>query len=127
MPFCLLTFLINNLMVAFVSNTEILNGGVYVDQNKFLCYADTIHWQDIVRNPWPSNMTLVSTNGSSGCEYYYPFILFIHVFIYLFVCVFNLSICLPVCHGSCINAMGQLVRIASLHPAYREWGLKSGH
>ncbi|XP_021041619.1 receptor tyrosine-protein kinase erbB-4 isoform X1 [Mus caroli] len=47
--------------------TEILNGGVYVDQNKFLCYADTIHWQDIVRNPWPSNMTLVSTNGSSGC------------------------------------------------------------
>ncbi|XP_076788169.1 receptor tyrosine-protein kinase erbB-4 [Arvicanthis niloticus] len=47
--------------------TEILNGGVYVDQNKFLCYADTIHWQDIVRNPWPSNMTLVSTNGSFGC------------------------------------------------------------
>ncbi|KAL6047647.1 hypothetical protein STEG23_005491, partial [Scotinomys teguina] len=44
----------------------ILNGGVYVDQNKFLCYADTIHWQDIVRNPWPSNMTLVSTNGSFG-------------------------------------------------------------
>ncbi|KAG5214027.1 hypothetical protein JEQ12_009813, partial [Ovis aries] len=45
---------------------EILNGGVYVDQNKFLCYTDTIHWQDIVRNPWPSNLTLVSTNGSSG-------------------------------------------------------------
>ncbi|DAA32466.1 TPA: v-erb-a erythroblastic leukemia viral oncogene homolog 4 [Bos taurus] len=47
--------------------TEILNGGVYVDQNKFLCYTDTIHWQDIVRNPWPFNLTLVSTNGSSGC------------------------------------------------------------
>uniref|UniRef100_A0AAX7V9T7 receptor protein-tyrosine kinase n=1 Tax=Astatotilapia calliptera TaxID=8154 RepID=A0AAX7V9T7_ASTCA len=31
--------------------TEILNGGVYVDQNKFLCHADTIHWQDIVKYP----------------------------------------------------------------------------
>uniref|UniRef100_A0A8C7GPU0 Receptor protein-tyrosine kinase n=1 Tax=Oncorhynchus kisutch TaxID=8019 RepID=A0A8C7GPU0_ONCKI len=30
--------------------TEILQGGVYVDQNKFLCHADTIHWQDIVKN-----------------------------------------------------------------------------
>uniref|UniRef100_A0A669QG39 Receptor protein-tyrosine kinase n=1 Tax=Phasianus colchicus TaxID=9054 RepID=A0A669QG39_PHACC len=47
--------------------TEILNGGVYVGQNKFLCFADTIHWQDIVRNPWASNFTLVPTNGSSGC------------------------------------------------------------
>uniref|UniRef100_A0A674I7S9 Receptor protein-tyrosine kinase n=1 Tax=Terrapene triunguis TaxID=2587831 RepID=A0A674I7S9_9SAUR len=47
--------------------TEILNGGVYVGQNKFLCYADTIHWQDIVRNPRASNFTLVPTNGSSGC------------------------------------------------------------
>ncbi|PKU29449.1 receptor tyrosine-protein kinase erbb-4 [Limosa lapponica baueri] len=46
---------------------EILNGGVYVGQNKFLCFADTIHWQDIVRNPWASNFTLVPTNGSSGC------------------------------------------------------------
>uniref|UniRef100_A0A8C9YDT0 receptor protein-tyrosine kinase n=1 Tax=Sander lucioperca TaxID=283035 RepID=A0A8C9YDT0_SANLU len=32
-------------------STEILSGGVYVDQNKFLCHADTIHWQDIVKNP----------------------------------------------------------------------------
>ncbi|XP_075790058.1 receptor tyrosine-protein kinase erbB-4 isoform X10 [Pelodiscus sinensis] len=47
--------------------TEILNGGVYVGQNKFLCYADTIHWQDIVRNPRASNFTLVPTNGSAGC------------------------------------------------------------
>uniref|UniRef100_A0A8K9WR64 Receptor protein-tyrosine kinase n=1 Tax=Oncorhynchus mykiss TaxID=8022 RepID=A0A8K9WR64_ONCMY len=31
--------------------TEILNGGVYVDQNKFLCHADTIHWRDIIKNP----------------------------------------------------------------------------
>ncbi|OXB77456.1 UNVERIFIED_CONTAM: hypothetical protein H355_005165 [Colinus virginianus] len=46
--------------------SEILNGGVYVGQNKFLCFADTIHWQDIVRNPWASNFTLVPTNGSSG-------------------------------------------------------------
>ncbi|XP_032755643.1 receptor tyrosine-protein kinase erbB-4-like [Rattus rattus] len=94
--------------------TEILNGGVYVDQNKFLCYADTIHWQDIVRNPWPSNMTLVSTNGSSGCEYHYPIVLFIYLFIYLFVC-FYLSICLSACHRhTCTEVMGI-------------GGLKSGH
>ncbi|XP_069472018.1 receptor tyrosine-protein kinase erbB-4 isoform X2 [Ambystoma mexicanum] len=47
--------------------TEILNGGVYVGQNKFLCYADTIHWQDIVRNSSASNFTLVPINGSPGC------------------------------------------------------------
>uniref|UniRef100_A0A8D3BR88 Receptor protein-tyrosine kinase n=1 Tax=Scophthalmus maximus TaxID=52904 RepID=A0A8D3BR88_SCOMX len=35
--------------------TEILNGGLYVDQNKFLCHADTIHWLqggDIVSSPF---------------------------------------------------------------------------
>ncbi|XP_041119903.1 receptor tyrosine-protein kinase erbB-4-like isoform X3 [Polyodon spathula] len=46
--------------------TEILNGGVYVDQNKFLCHADTVHWQDIVRNP-RSELLVVPTNGSAGC------------------------------------------------------------
>ncbi|KAK6482932.1 receptor tyrosine-protein kinase erbB-4-like isoform X1 [Huso huso] len=46
--------------------TEILNGGVYVDQNKFLCHADTVHWQDIVRNP-RSELLVVPTNSSAGC------------------------------------------------------------
>ncbi|XP_035265410.1 receptor tyrosine-protein kinase erbB-4-like isoform X2 [Anguilla anguilla] len=46
--------------------TEILNGGVYVDQNKFLCHADTIHWQDIVKNA-RSELLVVPTNSSSGC------------------------------------------------------------
>ncbi|XP_036396624.1 receptor tyrosine-protein kinase erbB-4-like [Megalops cyprinoides] len=45
---------------------EILNGGVYVDQNKFLCHADTIHWQDIVKNSH-SELLVVPTNGSTGC------------------------------------------------------------
>lgn len=54
---------------SLVFYAEILNGGVYVGQNKFLCFADTIHWQDIVRNPWASNFTLVPMNGSSGCKY----------------------------------------------------------
>ncbi|XP_051786258.1 LOW QUALITY PROTEIN: receptor tyrosine-protein kinase erbB-4-like [Erpetoichthys calabaricus] len=45
--------------------TEILNGGVYMVQNKFLCHADTIHWQDIVRSPRAE--VLVPTNGSAGC------------------------------------------------------------
>ncbi|RXM34165.1 Receptor tyrosine-protein kinase erbB-4 [Acipenser ruthenus] len=45
--------------------TEILNGGVYVDQNKFLCHADTVHWQDIVRNP-RSELLVVPTNSSAG-------------------------------------------------------------
>uniref|UniRef100_A0A7N8YGY3 receptor protein-tyrosine kinase n=1 Tax=Mastacembelus armatus TaxID=205130 RepID=A0A7N8YGY3_9TELE len=43
--------------------TEILGGGVYVDQNKFLCHADTIHWQDIVKNP-RINPVVVPTNSS---------------------------------------------------------------
>uniref|UniRef100_A0AAR2L4B4 Receptor protein-tyrosine kinase n=1 Tax=Pygocentrus nattereri TaxID=42514 RepID=A0AAR2L4B4_PYGNA len=50
--------------------TEILHGGVYVDQNKFLCHADTIHWQDIVKNARPdhlvvSNVELTDTDSLS--------------------------------------------------------------
>ncbi|KAG7227443.1 hypothetical protein INR49_005257, partial [Caranx melampygus] len=41
----------------------ILSGGVYVDQNKFLCHADTIHWQDIVKNP-RIHPVVVPTNSS---------------------------------------------------------------
>ncbi|XP_036420708.1 receptor tyrosine-protein kinase erbB-4-like isoform X1 [Colossoma macropomum] len=48
--------------------TEILNGGVYVDQNKFLCHADTIHWQDIVKNPRAELLVVPSNNSSSSCR-----------------------------------------------------------
>ncbi|XP_033842682.1 receptor tyrosine-protein kinase erbB-4 [Periophthalmus magnuspinnatus] len=47
--------------------TEILSGGVYVDQNKFLCHADTIHWQDIVKNPGVHPL-VVPTNSSVACQ-----------------------------------------------------------
>ncbi|TMS06613.1 Receptor tyrosine-protein kinase erbB-4, partial [Larimichthys crocea] len=47
--------------------TEILSGGVYVDQNKFLCHADTIHWQDIVKSP-RMNPVVVPTNSSVTCQ-----------------------------------------------------------
>uniref|UniRef100_A0A668A1V3 Receptor protein-tyrosine kinase n=1 Tax=Myripristis murdjan TaxID=586833 RepID=A0A668A1V3_9TELE len=47
--------------------TEILSGGVYVDQNKFLCHADTIHWQDIVKSP-RFNPVVVPTNSSVTCQ-----------------------------------------------------------
>uniref|UniRef100_A0AAQ4P0D4 receptor protein-tyrosine kinase n=1 Tax=Gasterosteus aculeatus aculeatus TaxID=481459 RepID=A0AAQ4P0D4_GASAC len=47
--------------------TEILNGGLYVDQNKFLCHADTIHWQDIVKNP-RMHPLVVPTNSSVTCQ-----------------------------------------------------------
>ncbi|CAL8320860.1 unnamed protein product [Merluccius merluccius] len=47
--------------------TEILSGGVYVDQNKFLCHADTIHWQDIVKNA-RNNPVVVPTNSSATCQ-----------------------------------------------------------
>uniref|UniRef100_A0A671VAR9 Receptor protein-tyrosine kinase n=1 Tax=Sparus aurata TaxID=8175 RepID=A0A671VAR9_SPAAU len=47
--------------------TEILSGGVYVDQNKFLCHADTIHWQDIVKNP-RVHPVVVPTNSSVTCQ-----------------------------------------------------------
>lgn len=48
-------------------STEILNGGVYVDRNKFLCHADTIHWQDIVKNP-RIHPLVVPTNSSITCK-----------------------------------------------------------
>ncbi|GAA6084116.1 receptor tyrosine-protein kinase erbB-4 isoform X1, partial [Tachysurus ichikawai] len=45
----------------------ILHGGVYVDQNKLLCHADTIHWQDIVKNARPDNL-VVPSNSSHTCQ-----------------------------------------------------------
>lgn len=50
------------------SLSEILNGGVYVDQNKFLCHADTIHWRDIIKNPQAELLVVPSNNSNLGCE-----------------------------------------------------------
>ncbi|KAF7243728.1 Receptor tyrosine-protein kinase erbB-4 [Varanus komodoensis] len=52
-----------------LSEVEILNGGVYVGQNRFLCYADTIQWEDIVRHPLASNFSVVPKNSSADCKY----------------------------------------------------------
>ncbi|CAM4503447.1 unnamed protein product [Leuciscus chuanchicus] len=49
--------------------TEILNGGVYVDQNKFLCHADTIHWNDIIKNPRSELLVVPSNNSGNTCEF----------------------------------------------------------
>lgn len=55
---------------SFLSSfAEILNGGVYVDQNKFLCHADTIHWRDIIRNSQAELLVVPSNNSNLGCEY----------------------------------------------------------
>uniref|UniRef100_A0A674MAH0 Receptor protein-tyrosine kinase n=1 Tax=Takifugu rubripes TaxID=31033 RepID=A0A674MAH0_TAKRU len=48
--------------------TEILNGGVLVDQNKFLCHADTIHWQDIIKNPLAELLVVSSNSSNPGCR-----------------------------------------------------------
>lgn len=50
-------------------HAEILSGGVYVDQNKFLCHADTIHWRDIIKNPQAELLVVPSNNSNLGCEY----------------------------------------------------------
>ncbi|MEQ2174086.1 hypothetical protein GOODEAATRI_004179 [Goodea atripinnis] len=44
------------------------SGGVYVDQNKFLCHADTIHWRDIIKNPQAELLVVPSNNSNNGCE-----------------------------------------------------------
>ncbi|KAI9526100.1 hypothetical protein NQZ68_002648 [Dissostichus eleginoides] len=48
---------------------KVLNGGVYVDQNQFLCHADTIHWRDIIKNPQAELLVVPSNNSNLGCEY----------------------------------------------------------
>uniref|UniRef100_A0A8C7GT67 Receptor protein-tyrosine kinase n=1 Tax=Oncorhynchus kisutch TaxID=8019 RepID=A0A8C7GT67_ONCKI len=75
--------------------TEILQGGVYVDQNKFLCHADTIHWQDIVKNARVSPL-VVPTNSSmekSSC------------YIVVFCCLSAVTktVCAEQCDGRCFG------------------------
>ncbi|XP_062383474.1 receptor tyrosine-protein kinase erbB-4-like [Sardina pilchardus] len=48
--------------------TEILNGGVYVDQNRFLCHADNIHWQDILKQKDADILVLSSNNSGNICR-----------------------------------------------------------
>ncbi|XP_031414731.1 receptor tyrosine-protein kinase erbB-4-like isoform X2 [Clupea harengus] len=48
--------------------TEILNGGVYVDQNRFLCHADNIHWLDIIKNPKAELLVVPSNNSGNTCR-----------------------------------------------------------
>uniref|UniRef100_A0A8C8FXJ9 Receptor protein-tyrosine kinase n=1 Tax=Oncorhynchus tshawytscha TaxID=74940 RepID=A0A8C8FXJ9_ONCTS len=81
--------------------TEILQGGVYVDQNKFLCHADTIHWQDIVKNARVSPL-VVPTNSSVTCD---------HVsvmgacYIVVFCCLSAVTktVCAEQCDGRCFG------------------------
>ncbi|XP_051993181.1 receptor tyrosine-protein kinase erbB-4-like [Xyrauchen texanus] len=48
--------------------TEILNGGVYVDQNKFLCHADTIHWHDIIKKSRAELLVVPSNSSGNTCR-----------------------------------------------------------
>lgn len=56
------------ILFVFPASAEILNGGVLVDQNKFLCHADTIHWQDIIKNPLAELLVVSSNSSNPGCE-----------------------------------------------------------
>ncbi len=58
----------NSPSFSILTVVEILNGGVYVDQNKFLCHADTIHWQDIIKNPRSELLVVPSNNSGNTCE-----------------------------------------------------------
>uniref|UniRef100_A0A8C1XF65 Receptor protein-tyrosine kinase n=1 Tax=Cyprinus carpio TaxID=7962 RepID=A0A8C1XF65_CYPCA len=64
-----ITSIERNRNLSFLKNlTEILNGGVYVDQNKFLCHADTIHWNDIIKNPRSELLVVPSNNSGRRCH-----------------------------------------------------------
>uniref|UniRef100_A0A665XBZ4 Receptor protein-tyrosine kinase n=1 Tax=Echeneis naucrates TaxID=173247 RepID=A0A665XBZ4_ECHNA len=79
--------------------TEILHGGVYIDQNKFLCHADTIHWQDIVKNP-RINPLAVPTNSSFPCcvKYISSFLSFLHRH-----SAVTKTVCAEQCDGRCFG------------------------
>ncbi|KAF7689754.1 receptor tyrosine-protein kinase erbB-4-like [Silurus meridionalis] len=48
--------------------TEILNGGLYIDQNKFLCHVDTIHWRDIMKKTRGELLVVPSNNSNYSCR-----------------------------------------------------------
>uniref|UniRef100_A0A8C2JH01 Receptor protein-tyrosine kinase n=1 Tax=Cyprinus carpio TaxID=7962 RepID=A0A8C2JH01_CYPCA len=69
--------------------TEILNGGVYVDQNQFLCHADTIHWQDIIKNSQKYSHKKVHKCGES--------------FTFVFAVTVTKTVCAEQCDGRCFG------------------------
>uniref|UniRef100_A0A4W4FQW7 receptor protein-tyrosine kinase n=1 Tax=Electrophorus electricus TaxID=8005 RepID=A0A4W4FQW7_ELEEL len=75
--------------------TEILHGGVYVDQNKFLCHADTIHWQDIMKNPHAELLVVPSNYSGISCAYLTEPV---HLLYYL-----TKTVCAEQCDGRCFG------------------------
>uniref|UniRef100_A0A8C2JJU0 Receptor protein-tyrosine kinase n=1 Tax=Cyprinus carpio TaxID=7962 RepID=A0A8C2JJU0_CYPCA len=71
--------------------TEILNGGVYVDQNQFLCHADTIHWQDIIKNS-RSELLVWAIKIDD-----------FHSFTFVFAVTVTKTVCAEQCDGRCFG------------------------
>uniref|UniRef100_A0A8C7GTA2 Receptor protein-tyrosine kinase n=1 Tax=Oncorhynchus kisutch TaxID=8019 RepID=A0A8C7GTA2_ONCKI len=82
--------------------TEILQGGVYVDQNKFLCHADTIHWQDIVKNARVSPL-VVPTNSSVTCEYHVSVMGACYIVVFCCLSAVTKTVCAEQCDGRCFG------------------------
>uniref|UniRef100_A0A674ASI9 receptor protein-tyrosine kinase n=1 Tax=Salmo trutta TaxID=8032 RepID=A0A674ASI9_SALTR len=87
--------------------TEILNGGVYVDQNKFLCHADTIHWRDIIKNPQSYNLHYITGSALCVCV-----CVCVCVCMCVYTCVSNVNpvlstvtktVCAEQCDGRCFG------------------------
>uniref|UniRef100_A0A7N6B7J6 Receptor protein-tyrosine kinase n=1 Tax=Anabas testudineus TaxID=64144 RepID=A0A7N6B7J6_ANATE len=76
--------------------TEILNGGVYVDQNKFLCHADTIHWRDIIKNPQAEVVVLSGFMSAILCVRPLKFSLFTSWAV-------TKTVCAEQCDGRCFG------------------------
>ncbi|XP_053564090.1 receptor tyrosine-protein kinase erbB-3 isoform X2 [Bombina bombina] len=51
--------------LGFHKLTEILAGGVHITKNEHLCYADTIDWKDIIREP---KAEIEITENSKNCK-----------------------------------------------------------
>uniref|UniRef100_A0A8C2PZI3 Receptor protein-tyrosine kinase n=1 Tax=Cyprinus carpio TaxID=7962 RepID=A0A8C2PZI3_CYPCA len=77
--------------------TEILNGGVYVDQNQFLCHADTIHWQDIIKNS-RSELLVVPSNNSGNTFHKCG-----ESFTFVFAVTVTKTVCAEQCDGRCFG------------------------
>uniref|UniRef100_A0AAQ5X3C0 Receptor protein-tyrosine kinase n=1 Tax=Amphiprion ocellaris TaxID=80972 RepID=A0AAQ5X3C0_AMPOC len=81
--------------------TEILSGGVYVDQNKFLCHADTIHWQDIVKNPKIHPVMLIL--GCGLLVVYDTFFVSVSIFSTSLPSTVTKTVCAEQCDGRCFG------------------------
>uniref|UniRef100_A0A8C1W6Z9 Receptor protein-tyrosine kinase n=1 Tax=Cyprinus carpio TaxID=7962 RepID=A0A8C1W6Z9_CYPCA len=83
--------------------TEILNGGVYVDQNKFLCHADTVHWQDIIKNPRSELLVVPSNNSGNTCKCLDDFNDSNQSFTFVFAVTVTKTVCAEQCDGRCFG------------------------